>query len=241
MNARLVYSLFSLVPFLFMLACTNGKSISVSPGLSSGAAAVRPSETTHDPSHDLTHESIDAKTLATPRACAPEDLAMFDRQDGAGIDLEHVTLPRGLYLATVSDMLLEKQNDSGIPTRILIREIPGLAKGGEVICNENLEGFGNDFQMSVTGIVKFDTTNNSQGADFTARQFYVFSDKNTQGIVLSHPTFSAPLELRKLIKGHNSVVHFVRLSDKSYLMTFTRRKAGGIRARLLVHLELVPR
>jgi hypothetical protein len=187
--------------------------------------------------------TVQAKALDTPHACAPEDLAIFDRQGdgqvGEKVDLE--ALPRGLYLATVSDMLLEKQSDTNLPNpRVLIRDVPG-SKGGEVICNENLEGFGHDFQMSVTGIVKFDTTTNPHGADFTARQFYFYSDKNSQGVVLSHPTFSSPLELRKLVEGRNSVVRFNRLADKSYLMSFTRRKANGVRARLLVHLELVSR
>ena len=233
---RSLVQIAALLPFLFTLACTSGKSdFNFNPAISSSNGALKAID-----------QSIDAKVLETPHTCAAEDLAMFDRQEnqkidqkfGQEVDLE--TLPRGLYLATVSDMLLEKQNGTGAPTRILIREIPG-GKGGEVVCNENLEGFGHDFQISVTGLVKFDTTSNPQGADFTARQFYVFSEKNTQGIVLSHPTFSAPLELKKLIQGRNSVVHFVHLADKSYLMSFMRRKSGGVRARLLVHLELVSR
>jgi hypothetical protein len=184
---------------------------------------------------------VNAKAVASTAsniACSSEDLAVFDRNDGEVIDLDRESLPRGLFLATASEMLIEKKTDTG-SARALVREVIG-GKGAEITCSEAVEKFGQDFDMVMTGLVKFETTEKSLGSGFVSRQFFFFQDKNGYGVVLSNPKPSAQNnDLKKYLRGGVPVGQLVRMSDRSYLLKYMRER-DGVRARLLVRLELVP-
>jgi hypothetical protein len=183
-----------------------------------------------------------ATTTAAAVACSTEELAAFERNDGEVIDLDRESLPRGLFLATASEMLIEKKSDAGA-ARALIREVIG-GKGAEISCSENVEKLGQDFDMVMTGLVKFETTERPLGSGFVSRQFFFFQDKNGYGVVLSNPkptsqSLDQTTDLRKYLRGGVPAGQLVRLSERAYLLRYLRER-DGVRARLLVRLELIP-
>jgi hypothetical protein len=204
---------------LGLSACTNDKSASVSPTQVTSLAA--------------------AEKAKGNEACAAEDLVDFERAEGEVVDLEHETLPRGIFLATESLMLLEKPAVAGktdAPTRLLVREMTGEKLDAEIVCSENTERLADGFDISVSGVVKFDTVSTAAGADFTSRQFYVYADKNGRGVVVSNSKLMGrERALKQLIAGGQ----FVRLDDRHFVVK-TSRERDGAKARLQIKLELIP-
>lgn len=200
--------------------------------------------------------------------CRSEDLLPFDRIDGDIIDLDQENLPRGIYLARVSEMLVEKKNEGQSPSRILVREINSsqgslaVAKGAEVICAENLERFGTDFESSLNGLVKFEvndkSTASSAGGGSIFRQYYFFQDPTGYGVVISntrrplnltaaasnavgvgHQLNVHPLvEAKKLLQEGPSAPQIIRVSDHEYVLKYIRDREGA-RTTLMIHLDLI--
>ncbi len=180
------------------------------------------------------------KALATKGEapiCSPEEINAFERQEGEVVDLDRESLPAGLFLATVSEILVEKRNEMSI-SRMLVREQVG-AKAAEIVCAEGTDKFGQDFELSLAGLVKFDTTEKPQGSGFTLRQFYLYQDKSGYGVVLSNPRLNpANAELKKLVKGVFANGQLSRLNENEYVLRYARER-DAVRARLQIRLELV--
>ncbi len=179
-----------------------------------------------------------AKATSRTVSCSAEDLATFDRPEGEVLDLDREPLPKGLYLANLSEMLVERKLESGAVARLLARELQG-SKNGEIICSENMEKLA-PFDLAIMGLVKFDTSVNPAGESFTARQFYVFSDRNGHGVILSNPELgNRGQDLKRFLTTGMARGQFVRLTDRQYLLRFVREREGA-RIRLSIRLELVP-
>jgi hypothetical protein len=178
------------------------------------------------------------KTRSANDPCQPDELAAFDRTEGEEFDLEREVLPRGLYLATISEMLLEKKGEP--PTRMLIREIPGGKQQGEVLCAENLDRLGDSFDLSLSGVVKFETMTDTRGADLTLRQFTVFSSAKGHGAVITNPKLaSRDKTLKSTLTSPLSSGQLSRIDDRHFMLKFIRER-DGVRARLQIRLELIP-
>lgn len=178
-------------------------------------------------------------------ACAPEELHSFERTElGVPIDLEREALPRGLFLAKVSELLIEKRTETQTAaqttSRLLVREVVGSGRGAEIRCAENVEGFGHDFDVTMTGLVKFETSERPTGSGFVLRQFFFFQDMDGFGVVVSNPKLSSPIfDLKKLIRGGVAPGQLVRTGERSYLIRYVRERENGVRARLVIHLDLI--
>lgn len=195
------------------------------------------------------NESGVVKALAAPpsaavtakadtSACQPEELAAFDKVSGDEVDLERESLPRGLYLATVSEMLLEKKGEP--PVRLLVREVPGGKHQGDIVCSENFDRLGELFEMSITGVVKFETVTNPQGAGLTSRQFFMFSNQADNGVVLSNPKLADQNRtFKQVVTSPASAAQLYRLNERHYLLKSVRER-DGVRVRLMIHLEMIP-
>lgn len=172
--------------------------------------------------------------------CAHEDLSLFNRRDvGEVIDLESEILPRGLFLARVSELLIEKRTETDI-AKVLIREVVGGGRGAEIRCAENVDKFGFQFDMTMTGLVKFETLNRPTGSGFALRQYFFFQDQSGYGVVVSNPKLTSPIfDLRKLIRGGVAPGQLIRTGERTYLLRYIREREGGVRARLLIHLDLI--
>jgi hypothetical protein len=180
---------------------------------------------------------------ANSQSCTSIDLSSFEKPAGEVIDLNREALPKGLYLATLSEVFLEKKSEKqieGAPVvRFLAREVAG-SRNGEIVCSENIEKVGPDFDLAIMGLVKFDTSRNPNGDDFTARQFYVFSDRSGYGVILSNPEIaSKEHDLKKFLNSGMSRGQLVRLSEREYALRMVRER-DGVRVRLSIRLELVP-
>ena len=169
--------------------------------------------------------------------CHPDEYQNFERVGGYVVDLDRDQLPRGLFLASASELLIEKKGEPH--TRVLIREAVG-GKGAEIRCAENVDRLGPEFDLTMTGLVKFETAENPLGKGFTLRQFFFFQDRTGFGVVMSNPKLSSPVfDLRKLVRGGLAPGQLVRTGERSYLLRYSREREGGIRARLIVHLDLI--
>lgn len=179
-----------------------------------------------------------AGTNAEP-TCVHEDLSLFNRKNlGEVIDLDNEVLPRGLFLASRSELLIEKRGEGA--ARVLIREIVGSGRGAEIRCAENVEKFGTEFGLTMTGLVKFETLNRPTGSGFALRQFFFFQDPSGYGVVVSNPQLTSPIfDLRKLIRGGVAPGQLIRTSDRTYIIRYARELEGGVRARLIIHLDLI--
>lgn len=216
-------------------------SLSVLLGAGLGLSACTNDRSTASSTTHLTALSGSEKAKSVGGdGCVAEELAEFDRVEGEVVDLERDTLPRGIFLATESEMLLEKPAASDkkpeTSARILVREVTGGKRDAEIACSENAERFSEGFEMSISGLVKFDTVANPAGGDFTSRQFYVFADRKGRGVVVSN---SKLLGRERSLKQLLSTGQFIRLDDRHYLVK-TMRERDGSRARLIVRLELIP-
>ncbi len=207
------------VLFLSQSACTTEKS-----PFSIDEAAVR------KVAADVNVESI----------CAREDLRWFVSESGHEVDLENETLPRALFLASEADLLIEKRTVDGGVSRVMIREVFGGGRGPEIRCAEKVEGFGSQFGMTMTGLVKFDTLNRPTGSGFALRQFFFYQDHSGYGVVVSNPQLTSPIfDLRKLVRGGVAPGKLIRTGERSYLLRYLRTREDGVRASLLIRLELI--
>ena len=174
---------------------------------------------------------------ATAPVCTPELLMGFEKSEGEVVDLDHQTLPRGLYLATLSEVLLEKKIDASTEVRLLAQEVPG-SRNGEILCSENMDKLLPQFDITITGLMKFDTSVHALGDQFTARQFYVFSDPSGHGVVLSNPDLgSTGQDLRRFLNSGPARGQIYRISEREYQLRLFRERDGA-RVRLLIRLEL---
>lgn len=208
--------------------------------LLSALAACTPEQSSR--SLNRAHDPVATKSvvgLTAAVACHADDWARFERPLGEPVDLERENLPRGLFLAALTEMRIEKKAEVGGATRVIVREESG-GKSAEIVCAEGLGNLGVDFEMALTGLVKFKTTERPEGDDFTSRQFFFFQDKDGYGAVLSNPkqlSSRAPLDLRKLLRASVASPQLFRTSDRSYVLKYSRER-DGIRGQLLVYLEV---
>lgn len=176
-----------------------------------------------------------AKATAT---CAPEMAKSFADTEGVFLDLDREALPKGLYLATLSELLLVKKSDGGKTGRLIAREMIG-SRASEILCAENMEAFGDDFNLALLAPVKFDLSESPEAGKLTVRQFYVFSDKNGRGLILSNPELDRRgQDLKTFLNSGASRGRIVRYSDRQYAIRLTREQDGA-RALLLIRLDLV--
>lgn len=184
--------------------------------------------------------AITTKVSTVSTGCSAEEAALFESIDGEPIDLDRDPLPRGFYLATVTEVLLEKRAE-GSPIRLRVREVPGTKMNREIVCSENTGRLDPEFEMAISGVVKFDTSSSLQGTNFTTRQFHIFRDreKNDYGVVVSTPVASAAsMNLKQALTG-SAIGQLFRQEDKSYVMKFSRER-DGYRMTMIVRLEFVP-
>jgi hypothetical protein len=180
------------------------------------------------------------KISTQSRGCAVEDLATFERLEGEQlVHVERDELPRGLYLASISEVLVEKKTADGLSTaRILAREIPGSNKA-EIVCSDHVAHFGEEFEMTVTGLVKFDTGFEPKGAGLVARQFYVFAGHDRHGVILSNADLYERAEgLPGFLKKGNAHGQVVKAAEDAYALRFTRERDGSV-ARMFVRLDRI--
>lgn len=209
-----------LITFLLLSACTGADSNFAREGVLSNS----PNKLMESHSAD----GCDAGAMAL----------LAQNSSGEPIELGAQELPRGLFLATMSELLLEKRDESAA-VRLLVREVPG-DKRGQIICSENLERLGENFEMSIAGLVKFTTIERPLGDGFVARQFYVYANGDQRGVILSNqrPTIT-DMDLRYWMSSGVSEGELRRLDDRTYLMKFIRERDGVV-ARLAVQLEYFP-
>jgi len=215
---------------LIGLGCTAGKSGSDTPVKTS-----QPSELTAS-------KSVAGALNAV--ACTSDDFAAFEQTDGDVVDLDREALPRGLFLATLAEMAIEKRAEgSSGSARLIVREVSG-GKGAEIACADGIERLGADFEMVLTGLVKFETTQKPEGSGFTSRQFFFFQDKDGYGVVLSNPKHlvtsinrQQPVNLRQFLRANPASPQLVRVNDRSYMLKYIRER-NGVRGYLIVHLAL---
>lgn len=214
--------------FIALAGCTSGKDGVPSSQIKSPNA----------------NELIAAKSVAgggMAIACNAEDFVSFERLEGEVIDFEREGLPRGLFLATLAEMAIEKKGEPQ-PTRLIVRETTG-GKGAEVACADGLDRLGTDFEMVITGLVKFDTKEKPEGTGFTSRQFFFFQDKAGYGVVFSNPKHLVsglnrrPLDLRQILRTSPGSPQLVRINDRAYILRYAKER-DGVRGYLLVHLNL---
>jgi hypothetical protein len=209
-------SALALALLLLTSACTGDRPTIASAG--------------HDPN---------TKTSAHSRGCTAEDLASFERLEGEPVLAEKDEMPRGLYLAAVSEVLVEKKTADDLPiARILAREVPG-SNNAQIVCSDNVSLFGNEFEMTVTGLVKFDIGLDRRGSGLVARQFYVFAGHDRHGVILSNADPYALSEgVSGFLKNGNAHGQLVRSTDDLYTLRFTREREGSS-ARMIVRLDKV--
>lgn len=177
--------------------------------------------------------------LTSTVVCNADDFTRFERPAGEPVDLDREALPRGVFLATQAEMLIEKKSDAAPATRVIVRE-ENVGKGGEIVCAEGLERLGTDFEMALSGLVKFETKEKPEGSGFVSRQFFFFQDKDGYGVVLSNPkqlSSRTPVDLRKLLRASPAAPQLYRNNDRSYTLRYARER-DGVRGQLLVHLEV---
>ena len=184
-----------------------------------------------------------SKTSTANVLCGADEVGAFDRNDGETIDLSLDGLPRGLYLARYSELLIEKKSDAGVARAIVREAAGGKSTGGqsaEFACADGLEKIAPEaIDIALTGLVKFDTSEKQAGSSITQRQFFFFQDKTGFGAVISNPKpLAGQVDLKKLFVAQPANVQMVRMPDHTYVLKYQRER-DGVRARLQVHLDLV--
>ncbi len=200
-----------------------------------------------------TVNSATAISTSTPQAsgpheravssCSSDETAGFTRDDGERFD--PMSLPTGLYVASTIQLFLEKTNAPGeAPSRALVREVIGSDKGVEIVCADGLEKFGNDFDFSVTGLVKFVASAQKVAGDFSFRQVFFYQNKLDTGAIVSNPQLTsqaihaaagAGLGLTELL--HHGGGQLFRLADSTYRLKYVRDRDSGLHAKLIIDLD----
>lgn len=219
-NSKICASLAGAV--LLICGCTNEKSgVSATPKLKANAA------------------KISSQAVANS-ACAAEDLAFFERQDGEVVDLSRELLPRGTFIARTSEMLVERKFATGL-ARALVREATG-GKSTEIVCAENFDKINREvIDVTMTGLVKFEIGDKSTLSGLVARQFFFFQDQGEYGAILSNPkslSSQSSVDLKKLLGSQIQPGQVVRLTDRTFALRYQRER-DGLRARLVIHLDLI--
>ena len=191
-------------------------------------------------SSNVSTPSFKSAAITPTINCMNDQVVEFGKPEGELLDLDREPLAKGLYLASVSQLMLEKRIDgTSDVARLMAREVAGT-KIGEILCTENMEKLTSDFDMSITGLIKFDTGTNPNGDSFTARQFYVFSDQRGRGVVLSNPDLGARAQdLKRFLSTGVARGQFYRLNDRAYMLRFVREREGA-RILLTIRLDLIP-
>jgi hypothetical protein len=204
--------------FIFVVGCTGNKSEIAAPSAKSPALKGSSANVSH---------------------CSQEDLAAFDRNEGTLVDLDREDLPKGLFLASVSEMLIEKRGDSGqmIQTRLVLSEQAGDADP-QVVCAENPEKLGIDFQTAISAVVKFDTRGFTQGTGLTTRQFFVHTDRSGYGAIFSTPRNQSTTNIKQALSNSNALFQVFKTGENELMIKYMRER-DGIRTRLLTRLQIV--
>lgn len=209
-----------------------------------GEKSATPDSAANGLANSLKPESIAAQTAGGNASCSASDLAIFKRGDAEIVDLTHESLPRGLFLGRSAELLIEKTTDAGL-ARILVREVTG-GKKARIVCAYGVDKIAQDsFDVSLTGLVKFDTSEKPEGTNFTLRQYFFYQDRTGFGAVFSNPkslatsaTSVAPvaMDLKRQLSTPSQTGEILRWPDHTYALRYQRER-DGIRARLIIHLE----
>lgn len=178
-----------------------------------------------------------AKAVGSAK-CSSDDVASFEKSEGTLVDLEREEIPKGLYLAAQSTLLVEKKFDGATgAARFMVREEPGKSEA-KVICAENPERLGPEMQTAVAAVVKFDTSVSNQSRGLTTRQFLAFVGKNGYGVVLSTAKNEAAIDLKTALANSNAVTQIFKLSERSFAIRYFRER-DGVKTRVLTRFDLV--
>lgn len=192
------------------------------------------------PGASLAKANANAVSEGTEPTCTTEDISGFNKQSGQVFDLEREKLPKGLFLASAAELLIEKKQDTQVVARVLVHETIG-GKESEIRCSESLERFGQDFDMTMTGLVKFESADvGGPTSKFVQRQFFFFKNRTGYGAVVSNP--KTPLttgDLQKAILSTGAQAQLIRFGDRDFAIRYVREREGGVKAILMVKLELI--
>jgi hypothetical protein len=236
-------------------ACTGGNlTTNNSTGNLTGSLTTAVSSSSSQPPIAVGSKVESAVATKASSGCSADDASLFDRQEGEIVESD--SLPSGLFVASKIELLLEK-SELGSPSsppvdptvatgpvstgaRVIIREVIGSDKGAEIACSEGIEKFGHDFEMSMIGLVKFDTTARAEGSGFIQRQIFFFQNKDGFGAVVSNPGLAiqhaaSPLSLRHIL--HRGAATLERLSATTYRLKYTRDR-NGVRAKMVILLDV---
>jgi hypothetical protein len=173
--------------------------------------------------------------------CAEERISSFELQFSEVVHLEKGELPKGLYLASGAEFLVEKRASNGdVVARMIAREEATAGRGragSEIVCTDHVDHFGVDFEMAITGLVKFDTSLDPLGGGLVARQFYAFANEDQHGVILVNAAAGLRSEsLADFLRNGSAEGEIRKLSEGRYVLRFTKRR-GDHYAKMLVHLE----
>jgi hypothetical protein len=179
-----------------------------------------------------------AQKLTIVPPCSSSDLARFDKIDGDEIDIARDALPRGMYLATLSELLIEKKAEQS--GRLLARESLEEKQQAEIVCSENVEILGDSFELSLSGAVKFDTISDPGGGNLVSRQFLAFANQERHGVVISSTKLAdRSRTFKQSVTSGIFIPTFSKIDERHFVLKLLKER-DGIRARLLIHLEMIP-
>jgi hypothetical protein len=142
-----------------------------------------------------------------------------------------------MFLASNIEMLIERKSETGSMSRVLLREAVA-GKNAEIVCSEGVEKFGPDFEMALSGLAKFETSEKSPPTGFVLRQFFFFQNRAGHGLIVSNPGLAnSAVDLKKILQ-HHGATQLIRLGEKSYQVKYLRER-DGVRARMLIHLDVI--
>jgi hypothetical protein len=213
-----------ILALMLLMACSNQKPTEIA---TSGEA-----------------EAAKSITEAEYLPCAQVELAALSRPEGVVVDFEKENLPKGLFLASRSELLIEKLGDATtVPPQpgahVLIREIHG-GKDAEIKCADGVERLGTDFDLTLTGPVKFETSTHPWGSGFVLRQFFFFLNRKGYGAVISNPKPGATVvDLRRLLREGVTPGQLFRVNDHAFVIRYVRERESGVRATLSIRLDRI--
>ena len=171
-------------------------------------------------------------------ACTNEDLAPFLKLEATPVEVDKV--PEGLFLASVSEMLVEASDDAGSVSRVLYRENAGKSAGrsaAEIICSNGTEKLGtaSEIEFVMKGLVKFSP--NSAEAP-TLRQYFFHADATGIGAVFSNPrSITKAQSLREHLRTSGG--QLLKLGETKYALRYVSARDRA-RASLLILLDYIP-
>jgi hypothetical protein len=171
--------------------------------------------------------------------CTPEAFAKFEGFKGDPVDID--ALPRGYFLYSEADFLVESSSDKGAFSAV-VRETPARSHKekikAEISCADHIASLGSDFTFAMTGLVKITNTFGHPEIELTQRQYSIAKDAQHLQAVAMKVSNSAE-SLKSFMQAQGSQSRLLKTGDRTYELHLVNDRVKS-RGDLLIKFDFTP-